>query len=198
MASMHASKLNVGFDDLMKNNITWVLARVKFEKVSKIYQDLPLVGKTWPHPHNRFDSVRDYLIFDDKGNVLAKGSSLWCLINFKTGRLLPTNSAPIEGDFVEDSVYENKLEKINYDETLLESLSTYRVVLSDIDCNQHMNNAKYAELVYNLLTKEESELLNSMEINYLQQAFLGDELNLKGYRILNEIIILERMVIYYA
>jgi acyl-ACP thioesterase len=182
LASKHASKLGIGFEDLSVKNITWVLARVKYEIVNKISIGISLVGHTWPHPHSRFDSIRDYLIYDDNGNLMAKGTSVWCLINFSNGRLLPTSCAPIEGDFVEDYVYETKLEKISYEECLLENYGVYRVKEDDIDCNKHMNNAKYGEVVFSKLNEDEFNSLVSIEINYLLQAYLEDEILLKGYR----------------
>ena len=189
MASKHAESLNVDYDTLFPKGIIWVLARVKYEMINKITPGMKIVGKTWPHPSGRFDSIRDYLLLDESGNIMAKGSSLWCLVNFNNGRLLPTNVAPIEGDFYEESVFENKLEKISYDENKLVELGSYKVVLSDIDWNGHMNNAKYTEVVFNLLSKEEARILKGMEVNYLLQMFLDEEMALKGYRNEKEIII---------
>lgn len=189
MATRHVDEFSLGYDALFSKGIIWVLARVKYEIFHPIIHEMKIIGRTWPHPHRRFDTVRDYLLMDENGKVMAKGSSLWCLVDYQTGRLLSTSVVPFEGEFVEEYNYDGKFEKILYNKELLTDLGDYQVSLSDIDWNGHMNNAKYSEIVFDLLSKEEIKSLKGMEIDFLLQTFLLEKIELKGYDLEKEKII---------
>ncbi len=188
LASKHAGVLNIDFDALFPKGIIWVLARTKYEVIKKDKGHVYL-GCTWPHVSSRFDMVRDYMLKNENNEVVALGSSVWCLVDYKSGRLIPSSNASIDGEFLTESVFQNKLEKITFDESKLVDYGMHTVLLSDLDWNGHMNNARYSELVFNLLTKEDANKLISMELNYLEQMFLEESMTLKGYRNENEIIV---------
>lgn len=190
MASRHVKEFNMDYDALFPKGIIWVLARVRYEVIHPIAYGMKIIGRTWPHPHRRFDTLRDYLLLNENGIIMAKGTSLWCLVDYQSGKLLPMSFAPIEGEFVDEYNYEDRIERINYDKEKLVSLGNYKVCISDIDWNGHMNNAKYSELVFNLLSKEEACALKGMEINFLLQTFLSEEIELKGYSFDKEKIII--------
>jgi acyl-ACP thioesterase len=53
----------------------------------------------------------------------------------------------------------------------------YRVRLTDLDRNGHMNNARYGDAVYNACTKSELDTrsIARFDINFLSELFEGDE-----------------------
>ena len=179
VAGTHAEILNIGFKTLYDQDIIWVLARNKFIAEKKIPVSSTIVVKTWPHPNGRFDFVRDYEIYDEEGNLCIRGTSKWCLLNYKTMRIVPTTYAKIEGEFYPHIAIPGPVDKISYerDETF-KMVSTHVVQVSDLDHNGHMNNARYAELLLNVLNLKQDEEITSVEMDYLKQLFLNDKINL--------------------
>lgn len=179
IAGTHAEMLNIGFKALYDQDIIWVLARNKYIVERSISVSSNIKVKTWPHPNGRFDFIRDYEIYDEKGNLCIRGTSKWCLVNIKTMRIVPTTYAIIEGEFYPHSAIPGPVEKISYEKD--ESFSivdTHIVQASDLDHNGHMNNARYAELLINVLNLKKEEEIISVEMDYLQQLFLHDKIDL--------------------
>jgi len=148
IASIHAEELGCGYDVMIAKNLAWIVARnritiIDSNKVSKIVK-----VRTWPHPNGRFDFDRDYLLFDENDNLVAKGTSKWLVYDLKKN-FLCSSKGIMEGiDFETNSVYDTKLGKIDYgnpdDYTFIYD---HKIMYSDLDHYGHMNNAKYPWLI---------------------------------------------------
>ena len=64
-ASQHSEKFHIGFHDLIKDNIIWMVARNKYEILSDFPKNKKVIIETWPHPYSRFEIERDYLLKDE-------------------------------------------------------------------------------------------------------------------------------------
>ena len=80
-AGLHAIKLKFGMHDLNARNETWVLSRMRVEIERWPERGDAIVVETWPKGMDRLFAVRDFLVFDEKGEILARSSSYWLLIN---------------------------------------------------------------------------------------------------------------------
>ena len=79
---------------------------------------------------------------------------------------------------------------------------SYRPSYSDFDCNGHLNNARYMELVYNLLGFQffEKNVITHMVANYVNEINDNDEYTIK-YSFIDEkvyIFIKRDDVTYFA
>ncbi|MCH5179604.1 MAG: hypothetical protein J1F32_00080 [Erysipelotrichales bacterium] len=177
VAGTHAEILNIGFQALYNQDIIWVLARNKYIVERAIPVSSNIKVKTWPHPNGRFDFIRDYEIYDEQGNLCIRGTSKWCLVNYKKMRIVPTTYAKIEGDFYHHEAIPGPVDKIPYEkDESFKLVDTHIVQVSDLDHNGHMNNAKYAELLINVLNLKKEEEIISVEFDYLEQLFLHDKI----------------------
>ena len=84
--------------------------------------------------------------------------------------LLPKNPGRLKEDLA--------LEKVAFLENSEGKDSTYRVVYSDLDMNHHVNNINYLKWVLDDFeySYRQKYRLGSIEINYLAEAFFGDQL----------------------
>lgn len=88
VASVHADQLGLGFRDLNKLDLGWVLFWVKLN-----IERYPAFGdsvniKTWPRCKFKLYSMRDYSMQDDgSGNTLLNATSAWLPINTKSKRI---------------------------------------------------------------------------------------------------------------
>ena len=178
VAGQHANELNCGFDDLIKNNMLWVLVRIKFEVVAspEIFQCVNV--KTWPLAPTRAGFQREYLIEDEEGKELIKGSSDWVIIHSEKRRLMPVKDVyPIKEGFEEKRNFEEKLSKLHDFETETEPY-TVKPSFSDIDRNDHVNNIRYASFVLDAFSPKENDKIKTLQIDYRHEVLSGEQLDI--------------------
>jgi acyl-ACP thioesterase len=167
----HAGLLNLGFSDILKQNLMWVLVRFKI-KIKK-FPDLhdTVMVKTWAGDKDNLFWYRDYKISDKDNNELARATSTFIIINIKTRRPHRSDDMFRVIIDVEERSFEEKLGKLPIinDETIRYQK---RVNYSDLDLNDHVNNIKYVEWVldsYPLQFFKENQV-KTLEVNYLAEA----------------------------
>lgn len=186
VATVHAEELNVGYNKMKEKNLAWIIARNKITVLRNLNNSKNVKVKSWPHPNGRFDFDRDYLLYDDNDNLVAKGTSKWLVYDLKRKFLCSSKGIMEDVLFKEDKNYETKLDKINYgDLNDYEFIQEYKIQKSDIDHYGHMNNAKYFILMENTLDIENKDIYD-VQIDYLNQGYLNDILKIYRKKIGNE------------
>ena len=176
LAVFHSIELGVGFYDLLKkSNALWVLTKVK------LYADkMPLLSEnveftTYPTDISLVRFIREFTASGDMGAKVI-GHSEWCLLDATNFSVRRSNSIdyPFDLERRTDNV---GLEFTNTKcEILDEDYSyTYSVCLTDIDCNNHVNNVAYARMALNTFTPNGFNKFDfkSFEIKFINQAFYG-------------------------
>lgn len=151
VAGTHSMLLGCGRDELVKQNIVWVLSR------SELHMNrYPSVGEkitvhTFPTPTRICFFPRYYIFTDAQGEMVGKAGTLWLLLDLTTRRMLPP------GDIAR-LIPENRDLSVpmNLPATVgnlqgEEFVSTYCPVYTDLDVNGHVNNARYADWLCNTL-----------------------------------------------
>ena len=179
MAYEHANILEVGYDNLIEKNITWVLARMKIRVMDYPKWGEDLMIETWPHGVESVFGLRDYKIYNSDNKVLAVGVSCWMMINIETHRPIR-----ITEDFINvinrtDSVFDKTPQKITLPDTM-KPCGEIKVKYSDLDVVGHVNNVKYIEWCTDSMDPE--IVLNSgvkdFEINFISESKLHDEIQM--------------------
>jgi acyl-ACP thioesterase len=175
VASLHSQSLHAGYPDLLAVNKMWILLKNKFVLYQQpsFFKDILLT--TWPLPTDKIYYPRAYQIKSDQNVLLGEGMSLWSIINLKT------NSLSREAWFLGDSFHNRSLfvfqKKIPEFENEI-FIKNYQVTNIDLDHNFHMNNANYANLIYDVLAQENKLPVLDCEIHYLKQTKLNDIIRL--------------------
>lgn len=183
IAGLHAAALNIGYEDLIAKDLIWVLVRSRFEVLGEI----PFLGEvmveTWPHAPGKVDFDRDYRIYDEKGNLCVRGSSKWCVCNYKTRKIsLGTAVSYGDDEYCEDKVYPEGIGKVKeFSEEGLPAESG-EISYCDLDHNGHANNTKYAVYILDSLRKKESRPLKEFAIDYVREMKEGQKFSLYSER----------------
>ncbi len=179
-AAASANLLGFGYDQLKPTNKFWVLSRVIVELHHKIRFDEKIIIETWPKALYKLLALRDFLFRNPDGVILGKASTAWLLIDSNSQRPVSPMNAGIGGHtFDLPAAIENIPEKI--DEPASKALIAQRqVVYSDLDVNNHVNNARYAEMLFDYLPQTILNTLYpaSIQINYLKEMRLGDTMKI--------------------
>ena len=178
IAGKHANTYGMSFEEMYQKNQIWVLLRIKY----KVIKEIPLYSNvtvtTWPKKKGLVDFDRETIITDMDGNTLIEGISKWIVLDATTRKIIPARHIEYNAPCPEDSIFNDKFDKIK--DFNIEGLNkqTYTVQFCDVDHNGHTNNAKYATMVLNVLCLKQDEVIKEFEINFVNESHLGDEIDL--------------------
>lgn len=181
VASTHADSLKLGFNDLIVNNLGWVLSWAKAQ-----IEDYPEFGetikiRTWPKCRYKLFSIREFIIYNNSGKILYRVSTAWLLINVKTKRIADIKNLPQQIYYQPDQyAIDEYPEKITSDKGK-EILFCKKIRYTDLDINQHVNNTRYIELILDCYSTEQhkNNHLKGLTISFISESFYDDDLEIR-------------------
>ncbi len=179
VASEAAERFGKGISTLASDyGVSWVLAKVRVEIIRYPNWNESILIETWPHKAKTLEFDRDFLVYDNDGNVIIKAISTWIIIDINTRRIKRTDSINILYPEVTrekaiDKEYE-KLKSYNNPEMAYKKMIGY----SDIDFNGHLNNSKYIDFITDCFTLESHRTyaLKAIEVNFINEALPNETL----------------------
>ena len=189
VASVHAEEIGVGFGAMLQQNFYWVLSRIKFDVFEMPKPNQTVIVETWPHEKGRIDFDRDLKISDKNGKTLIVGTSKWCVIDTVARRLQRAEKINYNGEICKEVNYQENFGKIVLPEQEPREKFRYKVLFSDLDHNQHMNNTNYANLVASAVN---NKILRHFEINFVCECKENDEIVLSTIEANGEYVIGKR------
>ncbi|HZL09500.1 MAG TPA: acyl-ACP thioesterase domain-containing protein [Prolixibacteraceae bacterium] len=167
----HAQVMDWGYDSLKSNNLFWVLSRMYFQ-VEKYpaWQD-KISLNTWSAGTDGVYAYREYIVENEKGEVLLRASSAWLILDMETHKIFRLSEFRSTFPKRIDANACRAPKRVKPD-LHAEVTNFYPVLFSDLDINQHFNSVKYVERV---LDDYGIEFLNSyepaeLEVNYLKEG----------------------------
>jgi len=181
-ASNHADKLKLGFNDLIVQDLGWVLSWAKVEIYSFPGFGESIHVKTWPKCRFKLFSMRDFIVTNGKEEIFFKVSTAWLMINVKTKRITDTRNLIQQIYYLPDQTALNDFPERITSNAERTSLFTKKIRYTDLDINQHVNNTKYIELVLDCFTPEyhKAHGLKSLTISFNSECFYDDELEIRS------------------
>lgn len=167
-----------GISRLNDNNWTWVLSRlgVEVDRYPDECEDIDV--RTWVGEVNRLMTIRNFVVTDNSGSVIARATSLWAMIDIGTrqpqdlsknldyAKIVRDEPTPMERPL--------KIGKIEGREVLRHS-----VAYSDIDFNCHANSMKYLQWALDTLPLEKltGRHISRLDINYNKETLYGQNVS---------------------
>ena len=85
-AIQSADALGLGFKGLSRENLFWVLSRMTVEIDRILVWNEEVVVETWPKSIEGLLYLRDYLVRNGNGNIIARATSGWLAVDFESKR----------------------------------------------------------------------------------------------------------------
>lgn len=175
---LHTDLVGIGLKDVEKTHIAWLAIQWKLEIYDYPIWNSKLTVETWPTHTDGIHCYRDYLIYNEKEEVIVKATSTWLVFDTEKNRLrkTPENLNKIlDPDSKRNFTEEPKKLKEPEEYDLQKE---YTVLRRDIDTNNHVNNINYVTFAYEVLPQEiyENPKFSSVEIMYKHACKLGDKL----------------------
>jgi len=175
-----ADSLGFGFEGLHRQQLFWVLSRLTVE----IYHPLKWYDKafveTWPKDVEGLLYLRDFMVRNQEGEVVAKCTSGWLAIDMQTKRpkLVDEKYSHIFNRMKDKHALEYKPEKLFPVETG-ESFAV-KTTWFDLDVNKHVTSTRYIDWMMDALPVQ---ILNNhyplkLSINYMKETMLGDTIKI--------------------
>ncbi|HVN57140.1 MAG TPA: acyl-ACP thioesterase domain-containing protein [Bacteroidales bacterium] len=180
IASEHAELLRFGKDDLLKENRFWVLSRIAVKVIYWPSWGESIDVKTWPRGTDKLFALRDFEVTDSHGESVALGSSSWLVVDRTSRRVQRPDSvlSHFNEGFPVKSAISGNASKVGPVAGDAVHSQAYRVAISDLDINLHVNNVKYLEWITDSYDLEFRQKHNPsfIEINYLAESRIGEEI----------------------
>ena len=176
-ATENAENLGFGYKQLNPLGQAWVINKIKVELYKPINAGDVITFYTWPIPPKHFTCERDFEGFNQNGEKVFAGTSLWNLLDLEKRSLCSTDKIKqIPVDYPSKRALEDKeVERFNLDDTF-ESKLIKEVKISDLDLNDHVNNTNYISYSIDCMTKKDYSLgINIFEIKFHQELKFGDQ-----------------------
>lgn len=177
-ASKHAAALGVSIQQLLAENHTWLLSRLKIKIAACPGWNDRVQINTWPSGTQQLFALRDFELKGEGNQPIATAISAWLVIDLQ--RRLPVRIEPfverlkpIEGDHVLNARLD-KLPALNNPTHERQFVVRY----SDLDINQHVNNVSFVTWVIEgvPIATLNAAVLSELEINFLAEAFYEDRI----------------------
>jgi acyl-ACP thioesterase len=190
-ASNDAERLGFGYSDFNPMRLFWVLSWAKFEFIQFPRFSDEVKIQTWGKKQFKLYSIRDYLMFNSKEEIILKGTSAWLLLDSKSLRpkILPQL-------FPKLKMFDTKDALIDLPEKIIpgtekQVIYSTKIRYTDIDLNQHTNNAKYIEMMLNCFDQEyhHAHQIKTLTVSFKAESKFGDHIELSKSLIKNENII---------
>ena len=176
---MHSSQVGYGLNQIEDTKLSWVLLswKVKILKRAK-YNDVVYV-KTWARNSSKISTYRDYEVYNENGELIIIGTSKWTLINIETKILEKLSDKLIKAYNEEEKMVfgEEKIPKL-VEPKEYDSKINYRILRSQIDVNEHVNNLYYLDFANEALPEKIYKMpeCNNIEIMYKKQIKYGEDI----------------------
>ncbi|HPS59083.1 MAG TPA: thioesterase [Spirochaetota bacterium] len=166
----HSRKQGTSLGDIEALNLSWVYARFYAEVRQYPVLHQKIICSTWRSKLEQYLAYRDFTICDENNNVLVAATASLALINRDTRK-------PAEINVPSSKLFETHSERaVDHTFGRIPDRENYGITYStsaryeDIDVNNHMNNASYAQVFYESLAGQ----VNGAELATIDIAFRGE------------------------
>ncbi|MBM3762035.1 MAG: hypothetical protein FJW36_17530 [Acidobacteria bacterium] len=178
-AAGHAALLSAATENLRKSGQTWMLSKMRVDIDRHPLLGESLTVETWPSTRIKgARAYRDYVLKDSKGELCARATSLWVIVDLATRKpvRIPDNIVAlcIDPGYPIPSLEDGSLAPPSQPT----SSTNFTAYWSDADQNEHVNNlamVRWAVDSLPLLHLEANDLV-SLEAHYRAEVSIGDQL----------------------
>lgn len=176
-ASIASDDVGYGLKDIPRTGVHWILTAWRLELKRRPVWRTPLRVETWPRMTEGFACDRNFLAYEDGGQV-AEAASRWILVSAKTGKPVRITDAERTAyrRHASDRDVFNGAPLPHNGSTPPGAAVTFETTAGrrDIDTNNHVNNLHYLDYAIEALPEEiYQNLPATVEIVFRRQILLG-------------------------
>ena len=170
-STFQSEDIGLGLSYLEPQNRVWVLNfwQIIIDRYPKLCEKVTIA--TWPYEFNGFIGYRNFVMYDEQKNMIAKANSIWAYLDTKTGRF-----AKAEEEMVARYGKEERLDMDYADRKIklpaqMEAKEPVIIRKNQIDTNHHVNNEEYVEMASEYVPNKRPK---EIRVEYKKSALLND------------------------
>lgn len=159
----------------------WVLLRMAIEVDRLPGQLEEITIRTWISDVNRLASTHNFEVLDQQGNIIARASSLWTIIDLNTRKTLSFNDYPLFAERLVDHSIPSPIEPpLRLTTPDINGRYTHQVLYSYIDGNGHTYSINYLRMALDTLDVKELTTARRvrLDMNYMHETHYGERLTI--------------------
>ncbi|MCL2484699.1 MAG: thioesterase [Endomicrobia bacterium] len=184
-AGIDAQSFNLGWEDLSKSKIAWILMKMSFKILCDIKAMDNIKLNTWHVLSDKLKSRRDFVFFDENGKEAAKAVSWWLVFDQEKRRLTRTPASLL---LPYDNV-ETAMEDIEVSQPSFEGqtpVKEHEVIarIEDTDLNDHVNNVHFTAWAVEGVPEDirKTARLTDITINFKNEVKPGEKIKVNTYK----------------
>lgn len=177
VAGHHSDSFGLTYDGLAQRGLFWAIIRNRVQITRLPMEGETITLETWPMPTTRVAYPRATAAYDEAGNELFRCTGLWVLMDIASrGMILPGKSGVDVPGYLRGDELEAPKSLLPRD---FPNCNSRRVSFTDLDCNGHMNNARYLDWMADLLPSEfhREHPVKAFTLCYLNESLEADALD---------------------
>ena len=179
IASDHADALGFGFERLKARNRIWALVLFRLEIPLQPRYGMQLELETWPSGVSRLRASREFRMADSAGNTCLLGSSDWMVLDAHSRKPQNIGDLAMGPHLRPQRLLGDRLPRHKAEGGGRE-LARFRIPVSALDANGHVNNTEYLRFSYDALYAHGYRgEMRALSMTFHSEAFLDDALRLQ-------------------
>ena len=164
------------YEELFAQGYAFILSRIAVKCYDVIHPYDSLTVQTWPCHGRGVTFPRSYRIFRD-GKIVAEGDSIWALLDVNNRKLLKNDEIDMSNYTFDEPINLPLRFRIPTD-TEFVNAGKHTVDYSEIDCNMHMNNTNYPDMLCNRIPDIDKKTVREFTISFVSEAPYKSELDI--------------------
>jgi len=185
------ASIGFGFEDLRPQKLFWLFSRLTIEIYKPhMWQESGEV-KTWLKKQEKFIYIRDFIVYDQDKQIIAKATSNWVPVDLETKR-----PKIVEG--LHDTLFlKNKDALVNPPEKLfpVKEGETFDLIARffDMDLNKHVSSYRYTDWIMDTFSMDfhSKNYPKKFSINFLNESNAEETMQLVRNTIAEKSFVLE-------
>jgi len=178
VACRHLEQDGLSYEYMRSKGIVFLLVKECVKINSYPRCDDIITAETWFHGYEGVAFVRCVRLLSEEGEPLIEAQTNWVTANPDTHRIIRPSMFPFPMPEANEWAVDVKPRRIVMPKDA-EMAGIREVRFSDIDCNSHMNNTVYADIMCDYFPGSLSEReLKEFQIEYSNEALLGDKITI--------------------
>lgn len=175
-AIQSADQLGFGFEDFSRKKLFWVVSRFTIEIYRPLIWNEAGTVETWPKNLDKLLYLRDFLLKDEKQQIVAKSTSGWLAVD-------AIAKVPKVIDDVDDTLF-TRMKDIHGIEAHPEKLppvhgeevAVNKVTYFDLDVNRHVTTTRYFDWLMDTFPPEfhNRHYPIKLSVNFMKEIKAGD------------------------
>lgn len=164
--------------ELFAEDKAFILTRISIEIYNQAEKYDEITVQTWRCPEKGATFIRCFVMLRGE-KVIAKGYSVWAVVNHKSGKLCKASEVDLSNYEMEEPQEMRLKDRFRLPKDLpFQKVAVRQVAYSDVDINLHVNNTHYPDMLWSLIPEIQKKEVTSVNLRYQKEAPLGGEISI--------------------